>query len=959
MTNNKKEKISVFDLLVPKLRESLKKSFTTPTHIQQKAMQEVIDGRNILMIAPTGTGKTIAAVAPVFNQLLTLKTMDLEIRGIKILYLTPLRALNRDIFKRIVLLGKNLGITVEIRHGDTKQYVRRKQALYPPEMLIITPETLQAILPGKRIREHLKSVRWVIIDELADLVDSKRGIQLTIGLERLKELAETDFQRIGLSATIGSPEIIAKFLQGSSSTVEIIRVPFEKDMEIDVECPISQPEDQKLTKQLRTTPDSVARIKRIVELVKTHTSVLVFVNTRQQAELLASRMKMFQPPFQFAVHHGSLSKEVRIESEQKFKEDLKCIICTSSLELGIDIGTIDYIIQYMSPRQVTRLTQRVGRSGHQIGKISRGTIICLNEIDDICESMVIARNTVLGNLEQIKLHENALDTLSHQIIGLLLDKGMATIEEIYNIVTQAHPYRNLKKALIVETLEQLSRQNLLYLDRHGIIRKRRGNWLAYYSFLTMIPDIQKYKIINVARNRPIGTLDEEFVSEHCKPNSVFIIKGTPWKILVIDEEKIEVAEIQDTKSGVPSWIGELIPVPFEIAQEVARLRAQIGEALLKHQAEIPILEEYSLSENAKKIIIETLEDHIRKDIPIPNHETIYIEELEKNIVIHACFGTRVNETFSRIIAALLSSRIGASIGIRADPYRIILSTPRLISPQEIHELLLRIDRDQIEMILDLTLKRTSMFRYRFFHIAKYFGIIKKGARYKDINISRFIRIFKGSPVYKETMRTVKIEKLDVPKTLEIIEQIKDKHLKVQIMRKKNLKPSPLAIPAMQWVAPRDLIIPERSRHQIQKVVRARLLNRQIKLVCLYCQDYTSFKTVKLLPEKPECPKCQSRFLAVLPIEGVNIRRVLNLKKRGKNLSKEDAQIFQRAQKSANLVLTYGKKAIIAMAGYGIGPTTAIRLLALPYKNEFEFIQAIIDAEKQFIKTRPFWTSKSN
>ncbi|NVM54688.1 MAG: DEAD/DEAH box helicase [Candidatus Helarchaeota archaeon] len=954
MIKDQIEITSAFDLFLPKLRKQIKKLFKIPTQIQQKAINEILKGNNVLLIAPTGTGKTEAGIFPIFNQFLKSNELKGQGKGISILYITPLRALNRDIFRRIVTLGKTLDISVEIRHGDTKPSVRRKQALRPPDMLISTPETLQAILPGKRIREHLRAVQWVIVDEIHELVDSKRGIQLTLGLERLRELTEHDFQRIGLSATIGTPKIIAKFLQGSSSPVKIIRTSFEKELEIAVESPIPQSDPKTLMKKLMTTPDSIARIQRIVELVKAHQSVLIFVNTRATAELLASRMKLFQPPFTLAVHHGSLSKEVRIESEQKFKEDLKCIICTSSLELGIDIGTIDYIIQYGSPRQVTRLTQRVGRSGHQIGKVSRGTIICLNEIDDICESMVIAKNTILGNLEQIKLHKNALDALAHQIIGILLDKGASSIEEIYTIVTRAYPYHNLKKALFIETLEQLSRQELIYLERNGNIHKRRGNWLNYYSFLTMIPDIQKYKIIDVARNRPIGTLDEDFVSEHCKINSIFIIKGTPWKILAIDEQKIEAVEIQDPKSGVPSWVGEIIPVPYAIAQEVGRIRAEMEAALTKNQIQPPILDEYNLTEDAKKIIIDTIQAHLQKHIPISNHKTILIEELEKHIVIHACFGTLVNETLSRIIASLLSSRVGASIGVRVDPYRIILSLPRIISPLEILELFFKIDQDHIVTILDVTLKRSSMFRYRFFHIAKYFGIIKKDARYKDINISRFIRIFKYTPVYKETMRTVLNEKLDVQKSLDILKQIKNKEIEVQLLQKKDLKPSPLAIPAMQWVAPRDLIIPERSRYQIQRVVRDRLLNRQIKLVCMYCRKYSSYKTVKLLPEKPECPKCQSRFLAVLPVEGINIRRILNLKDKGKKLSKEDEQIFERAQKSANLVLSYGKKVIIALAGYGIGPATATRLLSVPYKNEYEFIQAIIDAEKQFIKTRPFW-----
>ena len=951
------ENSSVFNLFIPKLQNEIKKLFKTPTHIQQKATIEILNGNNVLLIAPTGTGKTEAAVFPVFNQFLKLNKSSNEKKGIAILYITPLRALNRDIFQRIVDLGKKLGISVEIRHGDTKPSARRRQVLHPPDMLISTPETLQAILPGKRIREHLRAIKWVIVDEIHELVDSKRGIQLAIGLERLRELTTTDFQRIGLSATIGSPTLIAKFLQGSGSQVKIIRVPFEKEIQLIVDSPIPQSNTRKLAKRLMTTVDNVARIQKIIEIVNAHQNVLIFVNTRQQAELLASRLQLYKPPFEFAVHHGSLSKEVRIESEQRFRENLKCIICTSSLELGIDIGTIDYIIQYMSPRQVTRLTQRVGRSGHQIGKISKGTIICLNEIDDICESMVIAKNTILGNLEPVKLHENALDVLAHQVIGILMDKRTATIDEIYEIITRAYPYKALEKTLFIKTIEQLSLQKLIFLEQNGEIHNRRGNWRVYYSFLTMIPDVQKYKIIDIGRSRPIGTLDEEFVIEHCKLNSVFIIQGRPWKILAIDEEKIEVAEIQDSKSGIPSWVGELIPVPYTIAQEVGRLRAQIAQALIKRQTSIPILEDYPITNTAKEILLNTLKEHVKNHIPIPDHKTIYIEELEKNIVIHACFGTRVNETLSRIIAALLSSRVGAVIGMRIDPYRITLSFPRILNLHEIRDLLMTIDTNHVESILDITLKRTSMFRYRFFHTAKYFGSIKKETRNKDVNISRFIQFFKDTPVYKETMRTVQHEKLDIQTTIKILKRIKNGEIDVRILYKKNLKPSPLALPVIQWVSPRDLIIPERTQYQIQKVVRERLLNRQIKLFCMYCRKYSSIRTIKLLPEKPECPNCQSRFLAVLPLEGINLRRIFHLIETGKKLSKEDAHIFERAQKSANLVLSYGKKAIIAMAGYGIGPTTATRILGLPYKNEYEFIQAIIEAEKQFIKTRPFWNSK--
>ena len=381
-----------FSILKKEIRQALSKSgFKKPTEIQEKAIPKIIEGRNALIIAPTGIGKTEAALLPVFDQYLEEKR-----QGISILYITPLRALNRDLEDRIKYWGDKLGIKIAVRNGDTNQYQRRKQALKPPDMLITTPETLQAILPGTRMKTHLKNIKWVIVDEIHELVEDKRGAQLSIGLERLQELTEKKYQRIGISATIGTPKKVSKYLS-YKEPIEIIKVSTTKDTEIIVERPKPKRGDKQIAEKILTSLETSSRIRRMAEYIEKHNSTLIFVNTRQMAEILASRFKILDK--KIGIHHSSLSQEARITSEEDFKNGkIKGLICTSSLELGIDIGRVDLVIQYTSPRQVTRLLQRIGRSGHKVGEKSKGIIIATDP-DDILESMVIAKKALKEELE--------------------------------------------------------------------------------------------------------------------------------------------------------------------------------------------------------------------------------------------------------------------------------------------------------------------------------------------------------------------------------------------------------------------------------------------------------------------------------------------------------------------------------------------------------------------------------
>ncbi|WP_456473847.1 DEAD/DEAH box helicase, partial [Candidatus Pyrohabitans sp.] len=366
-----------FSLLSKPVRSTLSESgFKKPTPIQEAAIPVILSGKHVLLIAPTGIGKTEAAMLPLFSRLSGEKGA-----GIALLYITPLRALNRDLLSRLEWWGKKLGINIAVRHGDTSQYQRRKQALAPPDMLITTPETLQAILPAPLMRKHLENVRFVVVDEVHELAESKRGAQLSVALERLREIAQRDFQRIGISATVGSPERVARFLC-THAPVEIVRVSTAKGMEISVEYPRPKREDREIAERLLTGIAAATRLRRMRELIAQHSHALIFVNTREMAEILASRFKIIGESV--GIHHSSLSQEVRITTEEEFKEgSLKALICTSSLELGIDIGSVDLVIQYKSPRQVSRIIQRVGRSGHRLGRVSRGVIITTDADDTL------------------------------------------------------------------------------------------------------------------------------------------------------------------------------------------------------------------------------------------------------------------------------------------------------------------------------------------------------------------------------------------------------------------------------------------------------------------------------------------------------------------------------------------------------------------------------------------------
>ena len=946
---------TVFSLFSKPLCEEIKKlGFEAATDVQKKAIPLILSGENVLIISPTGTGKTEAACFPIFELYLR-ERAEKPLHGISILYITPLRALNRDIFRRLMMIGERLGINVQVRHGDTVSRIRRLQALHPPNMLITTPETLQAILPGKKMRTHLKEVRWVIVDEVHEIVSDKRGCQLSIGLERLRELTGREFQRIGLSATIGNPELVASFLMGQSRVASVVKAEATKELDVRIESPSPTSEDSKIADRILIPAGSVGRIHRLLDLIDAHKSTLVFTNTREHAEALTSRIHALKPSLKAGVHHGSLSREVRIETERAFREGkLKAVICTSSLELGIDIGTVDFVVQYLSPRQVTKLVQRIGRSGHAIDAKPTGCVLAA-WADDILEAGVIAKFARDELLEMPKIHENALDALAHQIAGLALDFGKVSLDVVYRIVTRAYPYRTLTIEDLTSTVSQLERSGVIRFDGNVIKRRLPRTFQYYYENLSMIPDVKQYDVFDFMRRRKIGILDQEFVAKNGHPGVEFIMHGQCWRILRVDDEKrtVDVEPIAQSLGAIPSWEGEIIPVPFEVAQSVGRVRGEIAERLTKNESSTEILKEYPLDKNAAEKVVETIRKHVEQDYPVPTDRRMVIECFENYVIIHACFGDLVNETLSRVLGAILSSRLGINIATTSDPYRIAFIAPHHLNPETVRRELLELTPDDVATVLDSTLGDTAMFAWRLWHAAKRFGVIERKADYRTSHARMLVNALQGTPIYYETLRELKTEKLDIEGTKNVIKMIRAGAIQILIVKLKA-EYSPLALPILDKIAPHDLLRPATPTKALVDVIKERLSSERLRLVCIWNGDWTGTYHVRALPERIRCPRCNSTLIAVTYENDLELVKIADKKVQRKKLTPDEEKKWQTAWKNASLIQTYGRRAAIAMAGRGIGPTTAVRILSKSYKTEEEFYMNILAAERNYLRTRMFW-----
>ncbi|MGI0134179.1 MAG: helicase-related protein, partial [Candidatus Micrarchaeaceae archaeon] len=521
--------------------------------------------------------------------------------------------------------------------------------------------------------------------------------------------------------------------------------------------------------------DAVARLDAIATLVSKSSSTLIFANTRQIVEALGSRLVYLNGMEQFGgigVHHSSLDRDERIEMENRFKDGrIRSIIATSSLELGIDIGKIDLVIQYGSPRQALRLVQRVGRSGHTQKGVSKGTIIATNQIEAL-ESIAVYQNALNTSFEKFGTQEGAIDVLANQICGVALDRQLMELGWLHSLLKRSYIYRNLRAEKLEELLKFMAKQRMVGFDGKTVTAGPRTR-MYYYGHLSVIPDTKRFIVKNVVENRIISSLDERFVANNVDENSVFITKGLPWKVISIDKDVISVEPSMELEAAVPDWTGEDIPVSHETVQGVFSIFRDINGLRAVDYLD-------SGTKDALLKFVEKQKEHF-----LPSKAKLFVEQLESYKIIYTGLGTQANEALSRLLAHTLSLRLGRSINIKSSPYLVFMEVGK---EADVKKLLMGISSDIVESRLLEAVTSTDLFRYRFVTVAKLFGIIDREAVVSKSVARRLLKIFEGTPVYEETIRELMRNYFNVPLVKRFFDRLHSGAMQLHVLDVDSISP---------------------------------------------------------------------------------------------------------------------------------------------------------------------------
>ncbi len=913
-----KKNNKILDPTISKKFKSI--GFENLTEIQKEAIPEILKEKNCLIIAPTGSGKTECATIPIFSKLKTSKIQN----KIKALYITPLRALNRDVFKRIINYAETEELKIEIRHGDTSQTNRKRIADNPPDILITTPETLVNLLSQKKHLDALSDLEWVIIDEVHELLASERGSQLCLSLERLQIKSKNQIHRIGLSATVGNPEEAGRFLVGSERKFELIHDTSLRNYDVDVVF-------------VDGIMDDVA--VEIIDYIKKEqitSPVLLFTNSRGESERLSSILKQ-KTSINVELHHGSLSRQVREETEDMLRDGKSgIVVCTSSLELGLDIGSVELVVHYGSPRQVSKFMQRIGRSKHDRGDSARGLIITENA-DDEFEIQAIIQRIKEGSIEEQKIHHGSLDVLAHHLVGLSMQVGNVPVEAALKLTKLAYPFRDISLEEFFDVLELLAlRELIIFNDDKTEYKKNTAFFATKYHFqnLSTIPDILKFKVVDTIENKFIGTLDQRFVGDLDK-DQIFVLRGSQWRVLNIDEKsfKVNVMPIRSSQEiPVPKWEGVNIPVDFKTANKVGNFRTKVRNGSLK------------IMNN----IISNL------DLPrIPDEKTIVIEShrlpQKSVLILHSCFGTKINSTLKVILETLLDASLASRVKSSSDAYRILLSVESRFTKKHITDVFLS-DFD-INEIMSVALKGKNDVTWKTFCVGKKFGFYDRNDVYVKNEIRYDFERNIDTPLVKEAFRELFHEKFDLEGAQKIINLIKQN--KIQIEWVDVDKFSKLAEPVLDQTV-MSYTNPANIDKEMLLKVKTRLMQTKQRLICARCglwqQVMTANETHPL-----RCKYCKGQQITCTYEYDHELVKIIQKKHQGKKLTPDENKSFQKAWKVSSLLSSFGKTALIVMAAYGVGPDTGARILKNSVEDDEDYlIKQIIIAEKTYTLTRGFW-----
>ncbi len=861
------------DLFTPPVREWFTREFGEPTLPQSKTWPAIQRGENTLTLAPTGSGKTLAAFLWGIDDLYReFSAPGVHAKGVRLLYISPLKALNNDIQRN---LRKPLAgirkraldaelewpeLRVAVRSGDTPQRERSQMVTNPPQILITTPETLYIILTSPKARDILRTVRTVIVDEIHVLAGDKRGAHLAITLERLQRLAEHPIQRIGLSATIKPLTEVARFLGGSeysdkgklsSRPVSVIDAHYEKPIDLQVVS---------LTRDFHDLPGRSiypTLVPEMVRLIREHQTTLCFVNNRAQAERMADRLNQQylaeeageENPMlddgtvkglgfmsgaahangPFRAHHGSLSKEKRHEMESALKAgELPALVGTASLELGIDIGAIDLMMQLDSPKSVAQGLQRIGRSGHLVGQTSKGRFLPTNR-ESLMEAAAVAGGVLRGEVEPIHMVSNSLDILAQQIVAMVAVDDWRE-DEMLKFLRQAKPFSKLSKKALHNVLGMLAgkyrsethrqlRARLIWDKANGRLSPLRRSRVDAVTNAGTISDRGLFRVYLNEGQQLIGELDEEFVHES-RVGDVFVLGTQVWRATEILDDRLLVKPAPGALPRMPFWRGELPWRPSELGQRVGRFRRETAEQLDKLRSKLKLkrYREFKKRPDSKllKNALSSLEDNYALDADsawlvldyaaqqldelgtISSDRTIIFELFDDALgdprfVVHTPFGGRVNGAWGTAIADLISEKAGVKVEWQSNDDAIMLRAPDLdsdfpfdslacIKPDEARERILR------------ELPNSPVFGARFRQNAAR-SLLLPGSRpgqrmpfwlqrLRSKDLLQIVSQWDDFPVLIETYRDCLRDLMDVPKLEEILRKIDGGEIKIHMVETK-------------------------------------------------------------------------------------------------------------------------------------------------------------------------------
>jgi ATP-dependent Lhr-like helicase len=588
--------------------------------------------------------------------------------------------------------------------------------------------------------------------------------------------------------------------------------------------------------------------------------------------------------------------------------------------------------------------------------------------DDTLESIAAVQSAYENKIEPVLIHEAALDVLAHQVVGLLMDKGMIRLDELLAILRRAYPYRALTEKRLLDVIDLLDSLDELRFDEESkVLRNARRTRTYYYENLSMIPDERRYPIVNVISDRRIGTLGDEFMALHARVGRNMIVKGKVWRIVQIEEETgtVHVVPSEDPLAAIPGWDGEMIPVPFDLAQQTGRMREKLW-SFLKESGSVEVAAEKAAKQLAinKADLLQAAKEvkqHTEQGAPLPTDRHVVVEAFDKYLIVHACFGEIVNRTLGGVFDSVLSD-LEIIIGWWTDGYRILIEARHKLRQQELETLskaMFSLSEEEVEKTFADYLEAKFPFSYKMKFVAQRFGALPRG---KFISLEREGRLpyqFGNTPIYDETLREVMIEKVNVDKVKEIMCDVRDGKIKVTTVYRVE-KPTPLAYHILEKFSDvSELMAPEHVLVSNIEKMKMAIEARTARLLCMQCGEWTAEEKIRALLEQPECGNCSSRLLTLIYFSQDVKRLAELLKKRreGKELSEEELRELTQARRKADLILSYGKKAIVALEVKGVGPETASRILGKMHPKEEDFYVDLLKAKIQYLRTRQYWNDK--